>query len=650
MDAKDGFGAFKAMVGDTVFFPGTWWENNDGDYNVYEGRIQKVEKARKGGHPVAVLLFHGNKTRYTCTSIDDLRRYHDREAAETEVKVAQDSKMEEKKTEEQKEEKQDDTGEGKVPELVSGSDGESEGDFGTSEDDEDEDDELPDFKDGAGWTQTHLPEYRHNSRAQNLPVGVKFYTPLQLLLLLVSIADFQTFCDQTGLYAHQNGAEDFETPSVREMLVFFALMGLGTLSRMPRMDSYWTEKKSSVLPRPDFRPYMNQKRWKAIKRWFHLADNTQNLPRDHPEHDRLFRLRWFIDSLNQKFHNFWFPGQNLSFDEIMIGFLGRNPYRRVIPNKPQAVGLKLFGLVCPVSNWILHFAFDVERGRSMYDLVTQSCGDVLKPGHILFVDRFYSTHDLALRLLEEKQVGLCGTIQSNRIKDKGLRKRLPKKPNRGDYVSLQTQDGKLAYCIWQDKGTVSFITTCLSVSNVPVSRRMRDGEKKDIPAPEVASEFNKWMGGCDRVGQLKTRDYSLARRLRTQKWWFKGFLGCFDLVLAQTYSLSRHLEQKKEHFDFLQELFEEMLVYDPEAKSQRRPPPGPLSIQEHSIGRLPLKDGQKGQMGQRKQGNCAFCSTKAKRKRTTYYCESCKAPLCPGCFSQYDHEANQVRKRAKLFE
>ena len=179
----------------------------------------------------------------------------------------------------------------------------------------------------------------------------------------------------------------------------------------------------------------------------HLVDNTQNLPREHPGHDRLFRMRWFIDSLNQKFHNFWFPGQNLSFDEIMIGFLGRNPYRRVIPNKPQAVGLKLFGLVCPVSNWILHFSFDVERGRSMYDLVTQSCGDVLKPGHILFVDRFYSTHDLALRLLEEKQVGLCGTIQSNRIKDKGLRKRLPmpKKPNRGEYVSSQTQDGKLAY-------------------------------------------------------------------------------------------------------------------------------------------------------------------------------------------------------------
>ena len=52
---------------------------------------------------------------------------------------------------------------------------------------------------------------------------------------------------------------------------------------------------------------MSQYRFEQIKRYFHINDNTQALPKDHIHHDRLFKVRPLITLLEGTFQKFYNP-------------------------------------------------------------------------------------------------------------------------------------------------------------------------------------------------------------------------------------------------------------------------------------------------------------------------------------------------------
>lgn len=46
---------------------------------------------------------------------------------------------------------------------------------------------------------------------------------------------------------------------------------------------------------------MNRNRFDKIRQFFHMNDDSKHLPIDHPQHDRLHKVRPVIDYLNKKF-------------------------------------------------------------------------------------------------------------------------------------------------------------------------------------------------------------------------------------------------------------------------------------------------------------------------------------------------------------
>lgn len=69
-----------------------------------------------------------------------------------------------------------------------------------------------------------------------------------------------------------------------------------------------------------------------IRRYMHFNDNSQNLPWDNLDRDRLFKIRPIIDALNKKFVSVPIE-ENLSLDEQLC------PTKSVSYLKQYLVGL-----------------------------------------------------------------------------------------------------------------------------------------------------------------------------------------------------------------------------------------------------------------------------------------------------------------------
>ena len=78
---------------------------------------------------------------------------------------------------------------------------------------------------------------------------------------------------------------------------------------------------------------MSKNRFAEIKKFLHLADNT-NLD----QQDKMSKLRPLMKLLNSKFQQWGIFHENLSIDEAMIKYFGRHPSKLFIRGKPIRFG------------------------------------------------------------------------------------------------------------------------------------------------------------------------------------------------------------------------------------------------------------------------------------------------------------------------
>ena len=75
---------------------------------------------------------------------------------------------------------------------------------------------------------------------------------------------------------------------------------------------------------------MKRERFKEILRILHFLNNEDVVPRNHPAHNRAFKVRWLIDYLNERFLRSIEPEVEQSVDEHMIKYKGRSIMRQHI--------------------------------------------------------------------------------------------------------------------------------------------------------------------------------------------------------------------------------------------------------------------------------------------------------------------------------
>lgn len=175
-----------------------------------------------------------------------------------------------------------------------------------------------------------------------------------------------------------------------------------------------------------------------------------------------------------------------------------------------------------------------------------------------------------------------------------------------------------------------------------VKRTNRKGKKEEVPCPEAISDYNKYMGGVDRMDQMHSA-YNVARKSR--RWWIKLFYYFFDMTIINAFIIFKEVEKQNGVSKPMTQLqFRSLLVNELIGKfinKKRGYQPGLGSRRKKSrvltiSNTLRLSDvGSHLPEVVKGYRRCAQCSTKAKEKRSNIICTVCRVALCKGCFADF---------------
>lgn len=138
-----------------------------------------------------------------------------------------------------------------------------------------------------------------------------------------------------------------------EMYAFVAILYLSGYVPVPRRRMYWETRDDThnLLASNS----MRRNRFEEIFRFIHAADNSNLVA-----NDKFSKLRPLLNILNNIFIRYAPISSNLSIDESMIPYFGRNGCKQFIKGKPIRFGYKAWVLALP-SGYCINF--DVYQGR-----------------------------------------------------------------------------------------------------------------------------------------------------------------------------------------------------------------------------------------------------------------------------------------------
>jgi hypothetical protein len=97
----------------------------------------------------------------------------------------------------------------------------------------------------------------------------------------------------------------------------------------------------------------------------------------------------------------WNPFQEISEDEMMVLFTGSSKWKFECQPKPTPVGLKLLGLACPRTGYVVSFLLDKKGESTVEEKVMTLCLFVKGMWHHLYMDLYFVSVHLFKRLLQE---------------------------------------------------------------------------------------------------------------------------------------------------------------------------------------------------------------------------------------------------------
>ena len=419
-----------------------------------------------------------------------------------------------------------------------------------------------------------------------------------------------------------------------ELLKFLAVVVSMGLDKRPNIEDYWSI--DDTMYTPWYGEQFTRNRFEMIYSTMLHATTVED------EIEKKDKIEPFLNSLLTKFQDAFYPGQNLSIDEMVVKWKGRSKYKMYNPNKPEKYHLKTFGLCDSATGYtyslLIYFGQDtsyageLDKGQSekIFHFLMQSLGT----GHHIFADRYYTTHKL-IEYLSSRNTFYTGTLMTNR---KGFPKEMEtfKKLGHKESVYYRSDEGILL-CAWKDKKArkpvVAVSTFAVKSESEVVTKR-----GKEVTKPDMIHDYNYSMNGCDRMDQMISY-YNIFNR-RTVKWWKRLLMWCIEVSQINAYVLFcltrdegvKSVSLKKFKVDLIKGLIAEANKVIPENHVHHVPRkpnarlvrlPGP----NHIVRSLPY------------DRNCVKCSTPAKRRRTHFNCTTCNVFLHPnGCFEDYHYD------------
>ncbi|XP_026741886.1 piggyBac transposable element-derived protein 2-like [Trichoplusia ni] len=292
-----------------------------------------------------------------------------------------------------------------------------------------------------------------------------------------------------------------------------------------------------------------------------VIDNDQNMPdppileageavpQNHPDYDRLFKIRPLEEMLNCQFGKVPLD-QRLSIDEQMCATKMSHYIKQYMPNKPHKWGFKLY-LICSLQGYA--HRFEVYSGGGSKNNILPGEPDLGESGntvvrlarmvprnvnHIIYFDNFYTSVPLVTYLAKEGIFSL-GTVRVNRLRNCKLPDKntiMKKNVPRGFYEEnvATVDDIDVSAVVWKDNKPVNLLSTYVGAEPATTVTRF-DKSKKErvaIPCPKVIKEYNAHMGGVDLLDSFIGR-YHIT--MKSRKWTMRLFYHFLDLAVINSW-------------------------------------------------------------------------------------------------------------------
>lgn len=450
--------------------------------------------------------------------------------------------------------------------------------------------------------------------------------PIEFFELFFSEDVIRYMVRHTVMYAVEKHNYNF-CLSGDELNCFIGIILLSGYSPLPRRRMYWesNEDTHNIL----IAKSMRRNRFEEIFRYFHVADNS-NLRKG----DKMAKIRPLFNLMNKKFLMYAPIEKNISIDESMIPYYGRHGCKQHIHGKPIRFGFKAWVAATRLGYCLqaeLYEGRSEARDTGLGEHVVTKLTNTVKTEYpdtpfSVYCDNFFTCPSL-LSSLQEKNVKITGTARQNRIdKCPLMDAKSCKKQPRGFYdYRLDTND-KICAVRWNDNNVVTMLSNEFGVHPVQKARRYSVAAKQkiDIDQPNVVHQYNRFMGGVDRL-DANVGVYRIA--IRGKKWYMPILMWLIDVVVNNATLLARSHGANVDTLEFRRSIARTLLLKYGNMRSQPGPRQQvrtnvPVSVRKYSAQHIILT----GQVRKR----CALCKNK-----TVKMCRKCNVNLHDKCFAEF---------------
>ena len=407
---------------------------------------------------------------------------------------------------------------------------------------------------------------------------------------------------------------------------------------MPSYELYWTT--DSLLELRGLKKIMPRNWFELMMQFLHLSDNSTDLPRDHPDHDRLHKIRPLLEHLVERWKAAYHPDREVSVDESIIAFKGRSSMVVYKPNKPHKWGLNMWVLAEAKSGYA--YNMELYTGKAGHtevgltkNVVVSLCRPLFQTGHHVYMDNYFSSPALFCAL-KDQQLGACGTLRVNRI---GVPEAIKKaKLKKDSHSVVERDDDGILYIAWFDRRQVTVMSSIHSSATFMATVRSRTApdHQRIVEKPMAIQLYTKYMQGVDRADQLLWYKISLHRQ---QKWWKKVFMYLLEVscvnstIIFRALHPDRRIDSTKCRLAIIHALLEKY-PQQPPSRLCRRPSIPPSRLTERHFLKLNTKLTP---AGRPVSPDCEVCSKRGvKRHQTQMMCRQCDIPMCAyPCFERF---------------
>jgi len=409
------------------------------------------------------------------------------------------------------------------------------------------------------------------------------------------------FKKESGKYSTNSYWDIFLKNGVSKEAIkaYIAVLLFMGINKLPNKDLYW--EKNCLFTTDFVSNVFSKNHFKMISAALRLKQFKNDEDNIKVSSDPRLKIKLFINTLCSKFQQYYELGQNITIDESVVLFKGRQKMKFYLPCKPTKWGFKLHLLCDAETHYVSNIIMDPGKtGRNFIQLEgkTLSQSIVLRltegleyNGHCLYTDSWYSSIDLAYMLLE-KGIYYTSILRADA-------KYLPTEITEDQLIVDEFIYIQKIF----DKKELIFITT----------------HPEDYPTNlDLKNEYNKNIRAIDYVNQHASF-YDLSRR--NNKWWKKVFYFMIEVTINNCIILKESRENAKVNtFNFRLQLMKELADTYLKREIFKNENQKPICLNTknklHDIEKLSNKQRQR----------CVHC-----KEKTIYRCKDCTKMLHPEC-------------------